>query len=152
MEIVVNEWLPEWLAPTGTDIQHRNALIFLEKFCSKDDIIVVKYDSAFTDKLLKYPKFFSGYPEHARKLSFVISQILYNSNKCRLLYENELLPLPMDVLNLLTGQANSDTYLFEAAFTSTDKIIITTDDRLIVQTQNNGHIRVIHFDEFMAVY
>lgn len=47
---------------------------------------------------------------------------------------------------------NSDTYLFEAAMLSRDKIIVTTDEKLANQMRDVDTFRVVLLSDFLNDY
>ena len=151
MEFVVNEWLLDYLTPKASQSESASVRTFLFKFYQKQDILFVKYNSPFTQKAYGYPKLYSGYQE-SEMMSFFLDKILLNSQKCRLLYDDEITGLPNPLNDLLIPPYDSDTYLFEASLNSTNKIVVTTDQRLIQQTKNNGQIKVVHLIEFLQSY
>ncbi len=156
MEVVVNEWLPEALKPEGLDkeISQEKALEFLKKFINKDDRIVVKSESAFEKKVHYYKKKYA-YDKESLKLLKALLRLIQDEKYCRLVDESEINTLPERVtekLNLPNTNYHSDTYLFEAASTTTEKLIVTSDRRLINLFQDEEEYRVVHFDEFIKTY
>jgi uncharacterized protein with PIN domain len=154
MELVVNEWLPEYLRPDTPSTDRANAVQFLQTFYNRGDKIVVKKDSAFVRKVSKYDKNFQ-YDLDSKKLFKQLIQLIFrDSARCKLLENQEIETLPSNITDLLDGIGNfsSDTYLFEAAMQAEDRIIITTDDRLVEQTQENGVIRVVLLADFLHTY
>jgi hypothetical protein len=84
----------------------------------------------------------------------VNSQIILNSDKCRILDDGEFEPLPNELIRLLgVGNYASDTYLFEAAYTIVDnRTIVTTDNRLIKHVRNQADCRLVLLDNFLQSF
>ncbi len=156
MELVVNEWLPEALKPEGLDkeISQADTLAFLEKFISNKDKIVVKNESAFEKKVHFFKKKYA-YDKEALKLLKALLRLIQDEKYCRIVDESELASLPERInekLNLPNTNYSSDIYLFEAASTTTEKTIITSDIKLVELFQEEEEYKVVHFDEFIKNY
>ena len=156
MELVVNEWLPEALKPEGLDkeISQEDALEFLKKFIDKGDKIVVKSESTFEKKAHFYKKIYA-YDKASLELLKALLRLIQDEKYCRIIEESEINTLPKRItekLNLPNTNYHSDTYLFESASTTKEKIIVTSDRKLIQLFQEEEEYRVIHFDEFMSTY
>ncbi len=131
MEIVVNEWLLEYMKPKAKQKEREAVNTFFEKIDKGQIKIVVRRPSAFLNKCHKYRKIFHGDPYSRTALKRFIATVLKDTTKCRFVDDNELSPLSSDCKKILTqGNLNSDAYLFEAANTTKQKVIITTDAKL----------------------
>jgi hypothetical protein len=152
MELVVNEWLPEYLRPDAPLEHRRKAMQFLRTFDQRSDTLVVKLDSEFSRKIYRYAKRFDYDVQSKILYKQVVSRILRDSRRCKLLENAEITPLPDALIALLHDPYSSDTCLFEAAWTTQDRIVLTTDERLVTQMAGNGVIAVVSLDEFLAQY
>ena len=154
MEFVVNEWLMEYLRPNANEEHRQLAERFLERFTKRtQDKIFIREPSPFLDKALRYPKDFRNYEIVALYQNF-IKFILLNPQKCKRI-DIETIALPLEVvekLNLPNTNYISDTYLFEAATFTKDKIIVTTDEKLVHQMQDIGEFKVILLTDFLENY
>lgn len=132
MEIVVNEWLLEWLRPDHADAEQRKfAQQFLVRLLKSERVLVVRNPSAFYRKAHRYPKEFSGYPTEVQFYRHLIN-LIQDSDRCRIVDDEDALPLPESTLKkLAVGNFGSDRYLFEAAHTTAPRIIVTSDEKLI---------------------
>lgn len=137
MEIVINEWLLERLRPDFAEHnisaeQHKATRTFLAHLLQNNAItIVVRRPSEFWRKAQNYPKAFSGYPEEARFYKLLLN-LLNNSDRCRLIDDEDVIALPETTERCLAqGNYVSDRYLFEAAMTTAEKRILTSDEKLI---------------------
>lgn len=157
MEYVVNEWLPEYFKSTNKSDREKLSK-FLNCFYCNDDVILVKFSSPFLSKLFKFAKELrSGNLEKYKPLKHFINTILLNSNKCKMInegeYANSVLPENL-IFKLNQGNFESDKYLFETAMliTNNEKIIVTTDKRLIKHVQEISSFKLIHLDDFLDKY
>jgi len=68
-------------------------------------------------------------------------------------YANSVLPENL-IFKLNQGNFESDKYLFETAMliTNNEKIIVTTDKRLIKHVQEISSFKLIHLDDFLDKY
>jgi uncharacterized protein with PIN domain len=152
MELVVNEWLPEYLRPDAPPEHRRKAVQFLHVFDQRSDTLVVKRDSEFSRKIYRYAKDFAYDMKSKDLYKQLVNRIFRDSRRCTLLGNAEITPLPDILTALLHAPYDSDTYLFEAAWTTQDRIILTTDERLATQMAGNGVIAVTLLDDFLARY
>jgi hypothetical protein len=125
MEFVVNEWLMEYLRPDATDSEKTLAQQFLQRFMQKEeDKIFVREPSAFLNKVFRYAKTYQQNTEIVLNFRHFIKEILLNQKKCYRVIEDIELSKDITIkLNAPDTNFNSDTYLFEAASFTKDKII-----------------------------
>ena len=148
MEFVFNEWFLDWHRPAATKEEKRNVRRIFEWLLANEHRLVVLADSPFTQKLHNYRRLFSSGFTGAALKEF-ISAILLNSKKCRLL---EMPPdLTADIIEKLTiGNFASDYYLFESAETTEEKVIVTTDTKLIKHFEDNGRFQLWSVEDFLS--
>ncbi len=153
MELVINEWLLEYMRPDAKKANKEIALKILEEIDKGKIKIAVRTPSPFTAKCLKYRKafqqdFFSG-----QILKVFVAEVLQNMDKCRLVNDDDFEPLPEDCTRILSrGNLSSDTYLFEAANTTAQKIILTTDRKLAKAFEKNPTFRVTLLSDFNDLF
>lgn len=154
MEFVVNEWLMEYLRPNASHAEKALAQKFLQRFMQReDDKIFVREPSAFLNKAFRYAKEYQNNTEIVQFYRRFIKEILINQNKCFIVTETVDLPLTLlEKLNQPNTNFNSDTYLFEAATFTKDKIIVTTDERLAHQMRDIEGIKVVLLSDFLKDY
>lgn len=160
MELVINEWLPEYLKPDISTEKVNKVNLFIQKFYAKNDVWVVKRDSEFLKKIHRYKKDFSYDKNTHDRLKFIIAQILLNDDpRCRYVDENVELPqTTIEKLNLEVDLGDrktnfhSDTYLFESAMTTKERIIITTDESLQKHMKDDPNFNIILLDDFLKDY
>jgi hypothetical protein len=153
MEFVVNEWLPEYFRPNATKEEKRKLETFLTKFIENNDTIIVKRPSEFLRKLLRYAKDYQTIPQIYNNISKFISLVIRDSNRCRFVDEGEF-TLSGEIIDKLNEKGNyiSDIYLFEAASTTSEKLVITTDIKLKLHMENNGIFNLQLLDDFLINY
>ena len=152
MELVVNEWLPEYFRPTATVEQKKLLEAFLNRFYSKGDTIFVRRPSEFARKIPRYAKDYQNDLKVYQSINNFIRLIWMDSNRTVLVDEMQY-ELPQSTIDkLATGNYASDTYLFEAAVHTTSKLIITTDEKLAVQMKDDEVFKVRLLSDFLKKY
>lgn len=158
MEFVINEWYPVWHNPhKSTPEEQAKARTFLQWLQNNDHRIVVLLNTEFTKKLNDYRRDFSFHPMCSIYLKLFFSQIFINPDKCRIL---ETPPeLPADIEDILKRppespltNIGSDRYLFQSAETTEEKIIVTTDVKLMKHFEGNGRYQLWSVEEFMTKF
>ncbi len=77
--------------------------------------------------------------------------ILQDSKRC--IFVDEDCSLEEIVIERLSeGNYSSDTYLFEAASKTENRIIVTTDDKLCRQMNNIATYNVVNLTDFLKQY
>jgi predicted nucleic acid-binding protein len=153
MELVVNEWLPEYFKPDATQEEKQLLQLFLQKFLQKNDTIVVRKPSPFLKKIDKYAKDYQTNQKVYQHLKNFIQLILKDSNRCIFVNdENEFAISNSAKEKLQQGNYNSDEYLFEAALFADSKIIVTTDIRLVDQMKDQEQFKVMPLKVFLENY
>lgn len=136
MEIVINEWFLDWHRPDAHPENQHAVFKFIQWILQADCRLVILRNSPFTQKLNRYRKDFDFECKTRESLKLFFSQILVNPEKCRIIEDVPAISLEAEaILNRpveppLTN-FESDRYLFESATTTEQKIIITTDQKLI---------------------
>lgn len=151
MEIIVNEWLPEYFKRSASRDEKEQLVSILNFLISKPDIrIVVKRPSPFLEKIYAYSKSLQGFTAEYQELKKFIQIILRDSNKCRFVTDNET-NLNEEFVEFIhaNGNYSSDLYLFEAGSTTELKIIITTDQKLIDYINNRENFNLITPSDFI---
>ncbi len=153
MELVVNEWLPEYFKPNASNGEKAKLEKFLNTFTERNDKIFVRRPSEFYRKIHRYKKDYQNNLKVNEQLGRFINYILINSDRCFIVDDGEF-ELPEVTVSKLSepGNYKSDTYLFEAASVTETKLIITTDEKLKSHMEDNGIFNVQLLDEFLANY
>ncbi|MEW6201139.1 MAG: hypothetical protein AB1546_04135, partial [bacterium] len=75
--------------------------------------------------------------------------LLQDLNKCLLLNENEIKPLPAEIRTFIPEE---DIYLIEIYSSVNADLFVTTDEVLLNALKNNTDINVKSRDEFLSEY
>jgi hypothetical protein len=153
MELVVNEWLPEYFKPDATHQEKQKLETFLHKFLDSKDMLVVRNPCEFLRKIYRYGKDYQNNTKTYNLITNFIKLILQDSERCRFINDNDF-ALPESVRNKLVegGNTVSDTYLFEAASVTENKLIITTDVKLKALMDDFDKYKVELLDTFLTAY
>lgn len=150
MDFVINEWCPEYFIHADGSTERTLLRQFVNNFYNSEDVLVIKRPSEFWSKLYRYAKKYQNNEEIYGELKTFIRVVLQDLN--RVIYIDDDVSLPIDVYELLNAENtnfSSDQYLFEAAYQSDSKIIVTTDQKLINHMGQSEHYRLIHLDNFI---
>jgi len=153
MELVINEWFPEYCRPEATKESRQMLQSFLERFLQNDDVICVRNPSPFLTKIYRYAKEYQSHSDTRSILilSRFIKAVLLNSKKCKFITgEHDLDEVVLEKLS--HGNYASDKYLFEAAVMTGSKIIITTDQRLYNHFRDIDVFTIVMLPDFLANY
>ena len=153
MELVANEWLPEYFKPDATNDEKQKLEKFLNRFIERNDKIFVRRPSEFYRKIHRYKKDYQNNLKVNEQLGRFINLILINSDRCFIVDDGEF-ELSETIRNKLVegGNTISDTYLFEAASATEAKLIITTDAKLKALMENEESFRVELLNKFLDSY
>ena len=149
MEFVMNEWYLDWHRPDESPENQEKARKILAWLQTSEHRIIVLRGSPFHKKLNLYSSRI-GYPM-AMYLKVFFGKIFDDPVKCRILEEPP--PLTTDIESKFeVGNFASDRYLFQSAETTNEKIIVTTDTKLIKHFESNGQFHLIHVEDFISQY
>jgi hypothetical protein len=98
---------------------------------TRNDKLFIRRPSAFLQKIGSFDKLYQNDNKVHTELKKFISNILYNSERCSFVDDNEF-ELADAIRDQLAGGGNtiSDQYFFEAAAKTATKIIVATDAKL----------------------
>jgi hypothetical protein len=152
MDLVVNEWLPEYFRPTATLEEKRMLQFFLNKFLIKKDVLYVRRPSEFLKKLHLFAKNYQTDTKAYENIKKFINVVLIDSEKT-IFVDEMYYSLPQSTIEKLSvGNYSSDTYLFEAAIHTKSKIILTTDEKLAIQMKDDEIFKVLLLKDFLKNY
>lgn len=153
MEFVVNEWLPEYFKPDQPIENKKQLEYFLNTFINRNDKIIVRRPSKFLDKIHTFKKNYQHNTKTYNQLGKFIKLILQDSERCTIVDDGEFLLSEGIKSRLVTGgNTISDLYLFEAASTTKNKLIITTDKKLHDLMNGEDKYNVELLDTFLEKY
>lgn len=149
MEIVVNEWLLDYLRPDARECDRRMALEFVNALVKKRDKMVVKRNSGFTRKFYTYMKMF-GWDVASKSRFSKLNRLLFRDlDKTIIADDTDLQPLPDEIA---TQSPDDDKYLIELWYSNQDRIVVTTDTRLKDILRDIPNLRICLLQEFLPEY
>ena len=154
MEFVINEWFLEWHKPSATAEEQRIARLFTSWLLKSENRIVVLRNCDFTQKLNTIRRNFGYHPMAGLQLKHFFSQVIMNPERCRIVDDPPELPPEIEaILERPTAtpltNIESDRYLFESAETTQEKIIVTTDIKLVAHFEGNGRYQLWSVEELI---
>lgn len=148
MEIIVNEWLLEYLRPDAQESKRTAAIQFLDAFDKKYDKIVIKRKSRFLEKFYDYSKWSEQFV-YSKPLFSRLHLLFRNADKTIIAYDNELQVLPDDIE---AETPTKDKYLIELWYSKQERIVLTTDARLKEKLKDIPNLKICLLEEFLQVY
>lgn len=149
MEIIVNEWLLDYLCPHTDANKTKSVARFLNALLEKCDKIVIRNPSPFIKKFYKYMKQYQSDNECKKRFSRLNQLFFYNYDKTIIVDDRDIGKLPPETEGKIPPK---DKYLVELAYFSKDKILVTTDNRLKEILEVAPEIKVHLFEEFINNY
>ena len=149
MEIVVNEWLLDYMCP-GIDLEKISvATRFINGVVKKCDKIVIRRPSPFVSKFYCYMKRF-GWDIDFKKRSTKLHHLFFrNPDKTIIVDEVDKKELPEEIEE---KTPYDDKYLVRLAYSCEDRIILTTDGRLKEKLKDETDLKVCLLEEFLREY
>lgn len=149
MEIVVNEWLLEYLRPDAQISDKTAAIQFLNAFLKKQDKMVIKRKSPFANKLCDYLHRF-GWDDCSRKrFSDLYNLVFLDSDKTIIADESDLRDLPKDIVAKTPAD---DIYLVELWYSNQERVVLTTDTKLKEKLKDVIGLKICLLPEFLQQY
>jgi hypothetical protein len=127
VEIVVDEWLLEYMRPDAEADDRLLALRFVNAWKRRCDRLLLRSPSPFVNKFYRFMKSFGRDLEFKGRFSKLNLLLFRNSLKTRILGEGDAPSLPKEVADMIPSD---DRYLIEAASCSEERVLVTTDERL----------------------
>lgn len=148
MEIIVNEWLLEYLRPDAQESERTAAIQFLNAFDKKCDKIVIKKQSQFVGKFYNYSKFSEQFI-NSKPLFSRLHLLFRDADKTIIVEESDLQDLP----NEIAGKTPSDDkYLIELWYSKQNRIVVTTDTKLKDKLKDTVGLKIYLLQEFLQDY
>ena len=149
MQIVVNEWLLDYMCPNTDPRKTFMAIQFVNAVVKKCDKIVVGRATPFVSKFYHYMKSF-GWDTDFKKRFSKLNQLLFrNSDKTMVVDEADIEKLPKEIEEKAPPD---DKYLIGLGYSSQDRIIVTTDQRLKEKFQDDVGLKIYLLEEFLESY
>ena len=93
MEIVVNEWLLDYLLPNSEKVEKDLVFKFINIWVEKCDKVVIRRPSPFTKKFYKYWKLLENDQNSKKKFKKLNELLLRNPDKTRIMDDMDVKPL-----------------------------------------------------------
>ncbi|MCK4850694.1 MAG: hypothetical protein KAT11_05040 [Phycisphaerae bacterium] len=145
MEIVPNEWLPEYLLPNAGKRERSIADRFVDDWGNGVYKVVLRQKSPLISKFLKYWKQSETVLEFAARFKRV-HLLMRDSSKTILVDESDVKQLPQEIQN---RSHSKDRYLLELAYSGADRTIVTTDRNLKESLSKACGVSVCLLEEFL---
>ena len=157
MEFVINEWFLEWHKPDATPEEQRKARAFTNWLIKSNHRIVLLRDCDFTRELNDIRRDFDYHPMSNVYLKLFFSQVIMNTERCRIVDEPPTLSSEIEAILQRPSEPpltniESDRYLFESAETTTEKIIVKTDKKLMKHFEGNEQFQLMSVDDFFLQF
>lgn len=149
MDIVVNEWLLDYMRPDAEHPQKVLASKFVNAWVERCHKILIRRPSPFVSKFYKYHKLFGWDQDFKERFKKINLLLFHNPDKTKILDDNDVTALPKE---LRSKTHHKDIYLIELAYCSADRIVVTTDEDLKKSLKDEGELRIYLPDEFLAEF
>ena len=148
MEIIVNEWLLEYLRPDAHESDRAAAIKFLNAFGQKSDKMIIKRVSPFTKKFYDYSKRAEQFV-NAKPFFSMLHLLFRDADKTVIADESELQELPQDIAEKTPCD---DRYLIELWYADQNRVVLTTDTKLKDKLKDVPGLRISLLEEFLPNY
>jgi len=148
MEIIVNEWLPEYLRPDADANNNDSADKFVKAWLDRCDKVVIRTNSPFASKFYTYMYQSGGYPA-CRKRFEVLFRLFLDSERTVKVDECDIKELPSDLVKIVPYD---DKYLVELWYAKQDRIILTTDAKLKDKLKDVPGLNICLLSDFLKEY
>ncbi len=149
MEIVVNEWLLDYMRPNAKDCNRNLAIKFINAWVEKCDKIVIRRPSPFVKKFHNFMGQFSWDLDFKKRFSKLNRLLFYNSDKTIIADDNDIKKLQNEVE---AKTPSDDKYLIELAYSGPDRIVVTTDTRLKEKLKDEANLKIYLLEDFLPNY
>lgn len=149
MEIVVNEWLLDYMRPNTDSKKTSEANQFINAVVNKCYKIVIGKSTPFVSKFYKYMNSFK-WDTNCRKRFIKLFHLLFvNSDKTIIVDSANIKKLPKEIEE---KTPKKDIYLIELAYCFKNRIVVTTDQPLKNKLLDESNLNIYLLDEFLEEY
>ncbi len=148
MEIVVNEWLLEYLRPDAQESDRATVIQFLNVFVQKCDKLVIKRESRFTRKFYDYSKRSEQFV-NTKPFFSMLHRLFRDADRTVIADDSDLQELPGDIAKKTPCD---DKYLIELWYAKQDRMVLTTDAKLKDKLKDVPGLRISLLEEFLPNY
>lgn len=146
MEIVVNEWLLDYMLPDSTKQQKEFVVQFIDIWIKRCDRVLIRRTGPFVNKFYRYWKSVENDQASRKRFKLLHSLLFLNSDKTKIVDDTDVQPLPTELSQKVPMD---DKYLIELAYVSTDRIVITTDAKLKDKLKDEQALKIYLLEEFI---
>ncbi len=146
MQLVINEWFLDFLVPKVDPEKMDKVNSFLKIVHDNSHILVIGRENNFTSKFYKYMKRYGWDIEFKNRFQKIRNLLFYDSLRTLIVDESELTILSEEIVSITPAD---DLYLVKLAFSTKDKVIITTDNRLKEALNNVLKLSVLLLDDYL---
>jgi hypothetical protein len=149
MEIVVNEWLLEYLRPDAPPTNRESAVRFVNALVRKCDKIVIKRNSPFVTKFYRFMGQFGWDASFKKRFSKLNRLLFLDPDKTIIADVSDIEALPEGIAD---RTPSDDIYLIELWYSKQDRIVLTTDADLKDKLKDIPDLKIYLLGEFLPVY
>ncbi len=148
MQFVVNEWLLDYIVPNTAEEKIVAVNKFIQFISDNEHQIVIGRDNNFVSKFHQFMKQYGWHSDFKRRFKKLRQLLFYDSIRTLIIEKSDLANVDGNIESLTP---EDDLYLVELAFSSEDKIIVTTDTRLKSALESVHNLDVILLPDFMRI-
>jgi hypothetical protein len=149
MEIVVNEWLLEYLRPDADVEKTKLAIRFIGDWVDRCDRVLIRKSSPFVSKFYKYMGQSGGESACRERFSKLFSLLFLDSERTGVFDDCDIQDLPQDLVGVIPSD---DRYLIELWHSAPGSVIVTKDTRLKDSLQRHSPSAKIYLlEEFLRL-
>jgi len=149
LEIVINEWLLEYLRPNADKSNREMALRFVNAWVKRCDKVVIKRESPFVSKFHTFMKKFEWDFDFTQRSKKLYQLLFLNSDKTIIVDDSDIKKLPADIIEKTPPK---DKYLIEIGYSYPQRVIVTTDRRLRDIFKEETNLKICLFEDFRKEY
>ena len=149
MEIIVNEWLLEYLRPDAQEPDRTAALRFVNALVQKCDKMVIKRNSPFVSKFHGFMKQFGWDTSFKKRFSKLNRLLFLDPDKTIIADDTDIEALPEAMADRTPAD---DIYLIELWYSKQDRIVLTTDGDLKDKLKHIPALKIYLLGEFLPAY
>lgn len=127
MEIVVNEWLLDYLRPDAKEEDKNLAMKFVNSWVQNCHKVVIRRNSPFTSKFYRYMGQSGGDIACRQRFSKLFGVLFLDPERTRILDDCDVKALPKDLADKIPSD---DKYLIELWHSVPGSVVVTTDEKL----------------------
>jgi hypothetical protein len=149
MEIIVNEWLLDYLHPDAQESNKTAAMRFVNALVKKCDKMVIRGNSPFVSKFYSFMGRFGWDASFKERFSKLYRLLFRNSDKTIIVDDADMEALPSSISAIIPPD---DVYLIELWYSAQGRIVLTTDTKLKEKLKNVPNLKICLLDEFLQQY